>query len=202
MKLFRPFLPIHLLFGRRIWRIPNDENTVYLTFDDGPTPELTDFILNCLEDANAKATFFCVGENAKNHPELMERIRQEGHVVGNHTMRHEKGTKTASDIYFSSIREAEEFTSKTLFRPPYGRMPLAYDAKLKGYKIIMWSWLSYDYDKEVPIETILRKAKEIKSGDIIVLHDNLKVDERLKIILPALLQILDKKGLKSKAIFA
>lgn len=200
MKLFRPFLPIRLLFGRRIWRIPNDENKVFLTFDDGPTPELTEYILLTLAEADAKATFFCVGENAKNHPELMERIRAAGHGVGNHTMRHEKGTKTERSSYFSSIREAEEFTSTRLFRPPYGRMPLAYDTHLKEYQIVMWSWLSYDYDKTVPVDLILHKAKTIKAGDIIVLHDNQKVEERLKVILPAILQILKEKGLKSQAI--
>ena len=184
------------LFHRRIWGFSDSKN-VFLTFDDGPTDEILPWILDFLEKEHIKATFFCVGENAKNHPELMERIKMNGHSIGNHTMRHEKGTNTTKKDYLNSIDEASKYTSSTLFRPPYGRMPSHfYRPVSEDYSIIMWSWLSYDYNEKIPVSRILKKAKNIKGGDIIVLHDNVKVSERLKEILPQLVDVIRKKGLE------
>jgi len=184
------------IFHRRIWGFSDSKN-VFLTFDDGPTEEILPWILDFLKKEQIKATFFCVGENAKNHPELMKRIKMDGHSIGNHTMRHEKGNNTAKKDYLNSIDEAKAYTSSTLFRPPYGRMPVHYFKNIgESYKIIMWSWLSYDYNEKIPVSRILKKAENIKGGDVLVLHDNVKVNERLKEILPPLVNIIREKGLE------
>ncbi|MBL1278757.1 MAG: polysaccharide deacetylase family protein [Fluviicola sp.] len=190
-----PFLH-RLIFYRRVWGFSN-KKVVYLTFDDGPTEELTQWLLAFLEKERITATFFCVGENAQKHPELMREIVQGGHAIGNHTMRHEKGLKTSKKEYLESIEEASKHIDSTLFRPPYGRMWVSYTRAIrKKYKIIMWSWLSYDFDDAVSSEQILQNAKkQIKGGDIIVLHDNPKVKDRLKELLPELVKVIREKGL-------
>lgn len=194
MYLYKTPLIFRWIFPRKVWGVSHS-NKVYLTFDDGPTSELTAWILTELEKEEIKATFFCVGENAKNHPELMEEMRSAGHIIGNHTMRHDNGNKTSKQAYFKSIAEAEPYTSSTVFRPPYGRLPISFVNSIKrNYKIVMWSWLSYDFDYSISEETILSKAEKIKAGDILVLHDNAKVEERIKIILPKLIQLLKAKG--------
>lgn len=196
MKIFRTPIYFPWFFPRRKWGFSSDENSVYLTFDDGPTPELTSWILNFLKKEEVKATFFCVGSNAKTYPELMERIVHDGHGVGNHTMRHEKGTKVSRSKYLESIDEASEYIDSALFRPPYGRLPMIYGRAIrKKYTIVMWSWLSYDYDKSVPITKVIEEAYRIKSGDVLVVHDNEKVMERIKVLLPRLVQIVREKEL-------
>lgn len=200
MYIFKTPHVFRWIFPRKVWGV-SSFNKVYLTFDDGPTENLTPWILNELEKESIKATFFCVGENAKQLPELMDDIRSRGHVIGNHTMRHEHGNKTSKQDYLKSIEEAETFTSKTLFRPPYGRLPINYIKPIrKKYKIIMWSWLSYDYDQKISEDKIIAKANKIKAGDILVLHDNAKVENRLKIILPQIIKIVKEKGLQFEVI--
>jgi peptidoglycan/xylan/chitin deacetylase (PgdA/CDA1 family) len=184
------------IFPRRIWKLKS-KNAVYLTFDDGPQEGLTDWILNFLNERNIKATFFCVGENVKNNPNLFDKIQANGHRVGNHTMKHELGTKTSVSKYINSVKKAGEIIQSNLFRPPYGRLPLWKTHEIrKTYKIIMWSWLSYDFDNSVSIEKILESAKSIRSGDILVFHDNLKSQDRVKILLPEVVEILLEKGYK------
>lgn len=196
MKIFRTPIYFPWFFPRRKWGFSSNSNSVYLTFDDGPTPELTSWILNFLKKEEVKATFFCVGSNAKTYPKLMERIVGDGHGVGNHTMRHEKGTKVSRRKYLESIDEASEHIDSTLFRPPYGRLPMIYGRAIrKKYTIVMWSWLSYDYDKSVPVTKIIEEAYRIKSGDVLVVHDNEKVMERIKVLLPRLVQIVREKEL-------
>jgi peptidoglycan/xylan/chitin deacetylase (PgdA/CDA1 family) len=158
MKNFRiPFF-VPWIFPRRIWKLKS-KNTVYLTFDDGPQVGLTDWILDFLNERKIRATFFCVGENVKNYPELFAKIQAEGHRVGNHTMKHERGTKTNRSNYLNSVKNASDYIESDLFRPPYGRLPLWKTADIrKKYKIVMWSWLSYDFDKTVAIEKVLDSA--------------------------------------------
>ena len=201
IKVFKTPFFYRWIFHRRVWGFL-DKKAVYLTFDDGPTEELTQWILNFLKEQNIKATFFCVGSNAKKLPVLINQIKSEGHALGNHTMRHEKGIKVSKKDYLQSIKETSEHIDSNLFRPPYGRMPVSFSKAIqKDYKIIMWSWLSYDYDKTVTIDKILRKAKQqIRGGDILVLHDNLKVEDRLKMLLPELVNIIHEKGLEFKAL--
>lgn len=185
------------IFHRRVWGFSN-KSVVFLTFDDGPNAELTNWILDFLEGENIKATFFCVGENAKQYPELIDKMRQGGHSVGNHTMNHEKGIRTSKKKYLDSIEEASKYIQSDLFRPPYGRVWMRYTSQIrKKYKIIMWSWLSYDYDSAISIEKVLNKAeRQIKGGEIIVLHDNIKTEDRLKILLPKLILLIREKNLK------
>ena len=201
LKLFKTPLVFRWIYYRRTWGF-SDKKSVYLTFDDGPTVELTLWILNCLKEEDVKATFFCVGENAKRNPEIIEEIKLNGHRLGNHTMHHEKGTNSSKKDFLNSINQADNYLHSDLFRPPYGRMPFNYSKLIVSkYKIIMWSWLSYDYDETVKIENILNKAKgQIKGGDIIVLHDNIKTEIRLKEILPNLIKIVKEKGLEFKVI--
>jgi peptidoglycan/xylan/chitin deacetylase (PgdA/CDA1 family) len=171
-------------------------NKVYLTFDDGPQPEITDWVLNLLKQQQIKATFFCVGENVLKNPQLFRQIMDEGHAIGNHSMRHERGTRTSYKKYLISVDTASEIIQSKLFRPPYGRMTLRQTWSLrKKYRIVMWSWLSYDFDHAVPIKRILFNAeKGIQGGDILVFHDNVKSFERLKEILPQFLDIVKSKG--------
>lgn len=197
IQVFKTPVFARRMFPRRIWGFSSSD-TVYLTFDDGPTPEMTRWILETLEATQVKATFFCVGANAEKHPELMAEIVEKGHAIGNHTMYHEKGTSVQQDEYLESIKKAANHISSNLFRPPYGRMPKAYEKRiLKDYQIVMWSWLSYDFDNSVSVERILEKAEEqIQPGDILVLHDNKKVEDRVKYLLPKLIDLLKNKNLK------
>lgn len=201
LKLFKTPFFFRYVFNRREWGF-SESSSVFLTFDDGPTESLTEWILDYLKAENIQATFFCVGENGKRLPKLLDRIKADGHSIGNHTMSHEKGLECSKEEYLNSIEKANQHIKSNLFRPPYGRMSRKLDKILsKEYRIIMWSWLSYDYDHSVPVERILLKArKQIKAGDIIVLHDNLKVKDRLKDILPELVKIIREKNLTFKVI--
>jgi peptidoglycan/xylan/chitin deacetylase (PgdA/CDA1 family) len=179
-----------------------DREAVYLTFDDGPT-DITQWVLDLLKDEGVKATFFCVGSNLIKHPQLKDRIIAEGHGLGSHTMDHEKATKTAREDYRKSVLEAIKLSDSRLFRPPYGRLPILHKMKLpKEAKVIMWSWLSYDFDEKVPVERILEKLTSVKPGDILVFHDNERVDERIKKLLPQVITSLKSKGFKFNKISA
>lgn len=185
---------------RRVWHI-RDHQHIYLTFDDGPNPEITPWLLDFLSAKQIKATFFCVGSNVVKHPEIFQRILQEGHAIGNHSMRHEKGSITSNSSYVQSVNEAAKIIHSPLFRPPYGRMNMLQERILrKKYRIVMWSWIAYDFDRAISIEQILVSAQGIKAGDILVLHDNDKFSDRTKELLPRLVELLENKGLKFKAI--
>ena len=202
IKYFRTPSIFKWIFHRRVWGFSSSDK-VFLTFDDGPTSELTPWILDLLDSENVKATFFCVGTNVSKHPELLENIINKGHAIGNHTMRHEKGTEVSKEDYFNSVKAASEEIPSTLFRPPYGRMPMKFAREIrKEYQIIMWTWLSYDYDSTISVKTILQKAQRIKAGDILVVHDNIKSQDRLKEILPQLIEIIKSKGLQFELISA
>jgi peptidoglycan/xylan/chitin deacetylase (PgdA/CDA1 family) len=201
MKLFKPPRLTNWVFPRLRWRFSISEQVVFITFDDGPNPEITPFVLDLLKQHNWKVTFFCVGENVKKYPELFRRILNEGHTVGNHTMKHLNSIKTENELYLESFREFESTYPTKLFRPPYGRIkPSVAKEIAKTHQIIMWSWLSYDYDLSVSNERILSEAKRIKPGEILVLHDNDKITERQKELLPQLFQLLKEAGFRSEAI--
>ena len=195
-KMFKTPLLVRWIYARRVWGFSNSDK-VFLTFDDGPTSELTNWILDFLKEEDVKATFFCVGQNVQDHPDIYTRILTEGHAIGNHTMQHERSGKVSSSEFLQSIDKASKLIDSKLFRPPHGRLSLLRGRKVRrDYKIIMWSWLSYDFDKEVSIEKILKEAERIKKGDILVLHDNAKVIERVKVLLPQLVRDLKEKGLE------
>ncbi len=189
------------IFPKAVWGFFSSTR-IYLTFDDGPDPEITPWVLDELAKTKTKATFFCVGENVTMYPEIFQRILAEGHMVGNHSMKHEKGWNTSTSNYLESVASANTLINSTLFRPPYGKMtPHQYKLIAKSYQVIMWSWLSYDYNNKVEISTILAKAqKDIKAGDIIVLHDNRKTKDRLKLILPKMIAIIQEKQLSFSTI--
>lgn len=186
---------MRLIFKRRTWGFSLDKKAIYLTFDDGPHPDITPWILDFLKEKNLLATFFCVGENVVRYPEIYQRIIDEGHAVGNHTMKHLNAIKVKQKDYLQSIEDAQKVIHSKLFRPPYGRLTPTLAKKIRSkYVIIMWSWLSYDFDQDITIEKILEKAKkQVKGGDILVLHDNPKITEKQKILLPALIEQLSEK---------
>ena len=198
MKLFKVPQFIKWIYPKRIWGISISEPTVYLTFDDGPIPEITPWILDFLKSKNIKATFFCVAENVLKYPEIYQRIIREGHKVGNHSYNHNNGSKTPFKAYIESFEKAKDIIDSNLYRPPYGRLTGKQEKYIsKSHKIIMWSWLSYDFDNSVSIEKIITKAnREIKSGTILVLHDNIKIVERTKVLLPQITELLVFKGFK------
>lgn len=178
-----------------------DDNTVFLTFDDGPNPDITPFVLDLLKKYNWKATFFCVGENIQRYPEIVERMLIEGHRIGNHTYRHENGYETSNFNYLRSYRQFQEVHQTNLFRPPYGKIKSQPAKTITRFsKIIMWSWLTYDFDLSYPSDEILNDAEKMKSGDIIVLHDNAKFNSRNLKLFPDLFAKIHEMGFKSKAI--
>lgn len=192
---------LHKLFPARIWGISVSDKSVFLTFDDGPNPEITPWVLDFLKNHNIKATFFCVGENVKRYPDIYQRILDEGHRTGNHTMKHQNGMKTNETVYLESIQETEEWIQSDLFRPPYGRMNRKLDKILsKRFKIIMWTWLSKDYDQTIETEKIIAASDKIIAGDILVFHDNAKTTERLKQVLPPIIDRLKAKTYQFKRI--
>lgn len=203
LRLFRPPRWIDWVYPTCTWRFVVSDNTVFLTFDDGPHPDITPFVLEALKKTGMKATFFCVGENMVLYPEIVHAILNAGHSIGNHTMRHTKGTAHSDAAYFESVDDFDKHYSTNLFRPPYGKTRYSQRTALaKRFKIIMWSWLSYDYDQHVSIDRILKKALSIQAGDIIVLHDNPKIAERQQELLPQLLQQLQSRGFTSRAILS
>ena len=195
MKLYKTPRFLRLIFKRRTWGFSLVKKAIYLTFDDGPHPDITPWILDFLKEKNLHATFFCVGENVVRYPEIYQRIIDEGHAVGNHTMKHLNAIKVKPKDYLQSIEDAQKVIHSKLFRPPYGRLTPTLAKKIRSkYVIIMWSWLSYDFDPNITIEKILEKAKkQVKGGDILVLHDNPKITEKQKILLPALIEQLSEK---------
>ena len=190
---------IRKLFSNFVWNIPNSENKVYLTFDDGPTPEITNWVLNELEKYNARATFFCIGKNVEKYPEIYKSVVKNGHSVGNHTFNHLNGWFTNGETYTENVALAANVLSENckLFRPPYGKIKPSQAKKLKnlGYKIIMWDILSADFDSTISREQCLQHVlKNIESGSIIVFHDSQKAFSNLEYILPKTLQYLKENN--------
>ncbi|HBK82226.1 MAG TPA: polysaccharide deacetylase family protein [Flavobacterium sp.] len=196
---------IKRLFFNQIWSLTNSNNVVYLTFDDGPMPGITDWVLNLLEHENIKVTFFCIGDNIRKHPDTFKKIIHGGHSIGNHTFNHLNGWKTSTANYIENVYlfETEQakliLPSSKLFRPPYGKITLSQSKKIRklGYKIIMWTILSKDYDSKVSkVQCVENVLKNTKSGDIIVFHDSIKASENLKFALPIIIKELKNKGFR------
>jgi peptidoglycan/xylan/chitin deacetylase (PgdA/CDA1 family) len=198
---------IKKIFSNYIWDMPNTENKIYLTFDDGPTPEVTEWVLDQLDKHQAKATFFCIGKNIEAYPSIFDKTIKKGHSIGNHTFNHLNGWKTAANTYQENINSCEEIISKKefgianlnskIFRPPYGKIKPQQTTKLKkaGYKIIMWDVLSADFDTSITPEKCLDNViSNIKPGSIIVFHDSVKAFKNLEYALPKTLEMINKKG--------
>jgi peptidoglycan/xylan/chitin deacetylase (PgdA/CDA1 family) len=199
------------IFSKYTWRFSISKKEIYLTFDDGPTPEITTFVLNELKKHNAKATFFCIGKNISTHPEIFKQIIKEDHSVGNHTQNHLNGWKNKTQDYIKNTLEVERTLQlsnfKTLklnlFRPPYGKIKQKQAKYLlsKGYKIIMWSVLSGDFDTNLSKEKCLQNVlKNTSNGSIVVFHDSVKAAEKIKYVLPKVLEYFSKRGFEFKAI--
>ena len=196
MMFFVPRI-LRLLYPYRIWEIKTDRKEIFLTFDDGPIHNATEWVLDQLKAFNAKATFFCVGENVEKHPDIFSKIISAGHSVGNHTYNHLKGWETSSSDYLVNIEKCNNLVASKLFRPPYGKMKGRQSRLIRkaGYKIVMWTLLSYDFKQRIDLNKVIQKIKKkIEPGSIIVFHDNIKALENLKILLPELLKHLSDKG--------
>ena len=196
---------IKKIFYNQVWDIPNAENKIYLTFDDGPTPEITEWVLELLEKEKIKATFFCIGNNIEKHPETFKKTIEAGHAIGNHTFNHLKGWKTLNKSYIDNVDLCSAIIQKCtiynlqprIFRPPYGKIKPQQSKSLrkKGFKIIMWDVLSKDYDITIKKEECLKNViNNTKSGSIIVFHDSIKASQNLQFALPKAIKILKKRG--------
>ena len=201
-------LMIKQLFARYTWCFSTSKREIYLTFDDGPIPEVTEFVLNQLKKFNATATFFCIGENIQKHPTIFKEIIAHGHSVGNHTFHHLNGWKTSTEEYIDNVIKTELLMRKNekitrLFRPPYGKIKRSQASILlkKNYKIIMWSIISADFDKKTSKEQCVENViKKVKNGSVIVFHDSIKARDNLYHTLPIVLENLTNKGYKFKGI--
>ncbi|SHG69666.1 polysaccharide deacetylase family protein [Winogradskyella jejuensis] len=220
MKLIPAKTPgfVKSLFPSFIWNIDTNQQELYLTFDDGPTPEITPWVLDTLKQYNAKATFFCIGANIEKHPDIFESIIAEGHSVGNHTYNHPKGWKHKTRYYIQNVFKCEAVISKQststalsvteeekskLFRPPYGKFKTKQAKQLQnlGYSIVMWDVLSFDWDAKVSEQECLNNIiNSTKNGSIIVMHDSVKASRNLKAVLPKILEYYSERGFDFKLI--
>lgn len=206
------------MFPNYVWDIATNEQVIYLTFDDGPTPEITNWTLDILKQYNAKATFFCIGNNIEKYPDIFQKTLNNGHAIGNHTQNHIKGWKTKAKDYLKDIAEAQkaiDFKSQdtkittpklrtiNLFRPPYGQITPKQGKQLiaLGYKIIMWDVLSFDWETSINKETCLDNViKKTSAGSIIVFHDSVKASKNMQYALPKVLDHFSSKGYSFKAL--
>lgn len=193
---------IQNLFPNFIWRVANAPRTLFLTFDDGPIPEVTPWVLDELAKYNAKATFFCVGENVDKHPDVFKRLAENGHSLGSHSYNHLSGWTTDNIPYYHNVRHAANLVGTDLFRPPYGRLrPKQAQFIQRHYKIIMWDVLSADFDPEITNEQCLNNVlTNATDGSIIVFHDSLKAQKKLKYALPKVLKHYSDLGYTFKAL--
>lgn len=203
MWIEQPPFFYRLLFTEAIWRILHrGKRVVYLTFDDGPIPEETPWVLDVLDRYGIKATFFMVGDNVRKHPEVFEEVRRRGHSYGNHTMHHLQGLKESATTFFRDITEADRLIGSTLFRPPHGIIS-PWQTKLikRHYNIIMYDVVTRDYSKRVTPEQVLDNVKRYtRNGSIIVFHDSLKAHEKMRYALPRAIEWLLEQGYEFRAL--
>lgn len=187
---------LRLLYSQLLWHKSRDKKTIYLTFDDGPIPDVTPAILKILKKHEIKATFFCVGENIHKYPDIFNQILKDGHAIGNHTYHHLKGWKTPKNNYLLDIEECQKLTKSNLFRPPYGRATRSQYSELKkSYEIVMWDIMSGDFDISISPQKCLNNVlKYTTNGSIIVFHDNIKAKPRVLYALPLAIEHWIKKG--------
>ena len=184
------------LFGNVIWRANTSSKVIYLTFDDGPVPEVTPRVLDILDRYGWKATFFCVGDNVARYPDLYADILKRGHKTGNHTFNHLKGFQYSKEEYVDNVEKAAKFIGSKLFRPPHGRIkPSQLRALKKQYKIVMWDVITHDYNKKVSPDRILQTVqKYLRSGSLVVFHDSVKAEKNVLEALPRAIEFWQSKG--------
>lgn len=195
MKVKTPSL-IRFLLPGLVWEVKTEKKEIFLTFDDGPHPEITPKVLDILDKYKAKATFFCVGENVSKHPQTYAEILKRGHKTANHTYNHLKGWITKNEEYYQNIQKCAAKVDSKLFRPPYGKIGLTQISAIKkDFSIVMWSVLPRDFDRKVNPEECLKNAvSNSKEGSIIVFHDSLKSAENMLFALPKFLDHFSKQG--------
>jgi peptidoglycan/xylan/chitin deacetylase (PgdA/CDA1 family) len=193
---------IQNLFPNFTWRIPTEEKVLYLTFDDGPIPEVTPWVMEQLEKFRAKATFFCVGDNIRKYPNVFEQVLAAGHAVGNHTFNHLNGWATENIPYFHNVRHGASMVHSMLFRPPYGHLkPKQAQFLQRHYRIVMWDVLSGDFDPAISGEQCLHNVVDnAQRGSIIVFHDSIKAEEKLRYTLPLVLEHFAERGYRFEAL--
>jgi peptidoglycan-N-acetylglucosamine deacetylase len=203
--LFRTPFFLPWLYPSLIWRVNTSERKIFLTFDDGPVPGPTEFVLETLKKYNAKATFFCIGDNVRKHPMVFKKVVADGHAIGNHTFHHMPGWENSATDYLNDTQKCEAqleeagyksgLTGKPYFRPPYGKIKRAQIRALSNYNIVMWDVLTQDYDKSLLPETCLNKSiKATRAGSIVVFHDSVKAMPTLEYVLPRYLEYFNKQG--------
>ena len=188
--LLRPFM------GKLLWRKNPLEKVIYVTFDDGPVPEVTPLVLDLLDEYNLKATFFCVGENVEKYPDIYKEILKRGHKTGNHTHNHLKGISVSTEDYVANVQRASECIDSNLFRPPHGRIKLNQRRALrKRYEIVMWDLITQDYNKNLTPRTILQNIKRYsRNGSLVVFHDSIKAERNMLTVLPRAIEYWNSKG--------
>ncbi len=187
---------IHRLFPELLWNVPVTSDVIYLTFDDGPHPEITPKVLNILSQFEAKACFFCVGNNVEKYPKTFHQVKDAGHLIGNHTHHHINGWRTPDEVYFKDVERCQKLVQARYFRPPYGKiLPSQMRYLKKYYQLVMWSVITYDYDSSVSPEESLKIAiSKTQQGSIVVFHDSLKARTNLLYVLPRFLEHFSKRG--------
>lgn len=195
-------LLIQHLFANFVWTQEREDKTIHLTFDDGPIPEVTPWVLEQLEEYDAKGTFFCVGDNVLKHPDIYEMVKSAGHTVGNHTFNHLNGWASDNSTYLHNVRRCSHVVDSDLFRPPYGRLkPKQANVLHKHYQIVMWDVLSGDFDPAISKEQCWKNVKHnTVDGSIIVFHDSIKSFAKLKYVLPKVLEYYAERGYSFKAV--
>lgn len=202
---FVPVRPPYLLrryYSSFVWRMPDEDRVAYLTFDDGPIPEVTEFVLDTLKEHQIKATFFCIGKNVRANPSIYSRILEEGHSVGNHTENHINGWNVNTRQYVTDALSAADVIKSELFRPPYGRIRKQQADMLQHrYKIVMWDVLSYDFDAAVsPEQCFNNVVRNVRPGSIIVFHDSIKARKNMEYSLPLAITKLKSEGYRFAAL--
>ena len=200
MLIEQPPKLLRWLYPRALWRIDKNVKAVYLTFDDGPIPEITPWVLDLLDKYNIKATFFLVGDNVRKHPEEFKMIVERGHRVGNHTFNHISGLKYLSYNYLENTNKADELINSKLFRPPHGWMRWGqYMVLSHRYTVVMWDLVTRDYSKRLNGRQVLRNVKKyVRNGSIITFHDSIKSEKNLKYALPRAIEWLLEQGYEFK----
>jgi peptidoglycan/xylan/chitin deacetylase (PgdA/CDA1 family) len=196
MLIEQPPFFYRMLFPGSHWRFNTDEKVVYLTFDDGPIPEITPWVLELLDKYHIKATFFCVGDNVRKYPEIYQQVVDKGHQIGNHTFHHLQGLKKTSKTYLKDVEKASTLIKSKLFRPPHGhiRFPQFFFLR-KHFKIVMWDVVTRDYSRLMTAEQVFNNVKKhTRNGSVIVFHDSIKAGNRMKESLPKSIEWLLEQG--------
>jgi peptidoglycan/xylan/chitin deacetylase (PgdA/CDA1 family) len=202
MVIEQPPFYYRLFFRGAHWRFNTDKKVIYLTFDDGPIPEITPWVLDVLDRYQIKATFFCVGDNVNKHPEVYQMVLERGHLVGNHTFHHIQGLRTRTKNYMNDIEQAAQVIKSRLFRPPHGHLRFRQFWKVRNdYEVVMWDVVTRDYSKFLTTDEVFENVKKYtRNGSVIVFHDSLKAGDRMKEALPRSIEWLLAQGYRFELI--